>query len=382
MLSYIYEIVKKRIKDTPLTSAFLILGLTLSMLLISMVVSFVSQYMIAKQEKENAIPPNGKQYILSWEHGKSFDTYNDIFAGIREGTGIIVNGIMVHLDDREVNTFSQVSGEWFTRDDEWHYPLSEGRYYTAKEIEEGKKVVLIGKNYKENVYNEDGKDYIDIEKEKYEVIGIVGIKGELSLWDSRIFMPCTAIPKTTDFGNSGTHYISFIMHNKDDGFSKDEEVILKNAIKILGESSFDYIGEIESEDLAGGLINIEDVIFSVAILGYIVSLVYSINIVVFWIENRRKEIGVRKAVGYTNKDIAKLLIAEMIGLCLASCVVALIIQFILWILCGSLLGYNLKIYVSNIVIGLAMVLITSLLISILPVLKMLKIQAVEVLRKE
>lgn len=347
-----------------------------------MVVSFVSQYMIAKQEKENAIPPNGKQYILSWEHGKSFDTYNDIFAGIREGTGIIVNGIMVHLDDREVNTFSQASGEWFTRDDEWHYPLSEGRYYTAKEIEEGKKVVLIGKNYKENVYNEDGKDYIDIEKEKYEVIGIVGIKGELSLWDSRIFMPCTAIPKTTDFGNSGTNYISFIMHNKDDDFSKDEEVILKNAIKILGESSFDYIGEIESEDLAGGLINIEDVIFSVAILGYIVSLVYSINIVVFWIENRRKEIGVRKAVGYTNKDIAKLLIAEMIGLCLASCVVALIIQFILWILCGSLLGYNLKIYVSNIVIGLAMVLITSLLISILPVLKMLKIQAVEVLRKE
>lgn len=32
---------------------------------------------------------------------------------------------------------------------------------------------MIAKQEKENVYNEDGKDYIDIEKEKYEVIGIV-----------------------------------------------------------------------------------------------------------------------------------------------------------------------------------------------------------------
>ena len=382
MLVYISEMVRKRIKDTPLTSVFLMLGLTLSMLLISIVVSFVSQYALAKEEKENAQPPNGRQYILSWEQGKNFDKYNDLFIGLREDTGIIVNGIMVHVDEREINTFSPVSGEWFVKDDEWHYPLSEGRYYTAKEIEDGQKVVLIGKNYKENVYNQDGKEYIDIEKVKYEVIGVVGIKGEVSLWDARIFMPCTALPEATDSSGVDKNYISFIMYNENGDFTLDEEAVLKNAIEILGESSIAYLGEIESEDVVAGLVNTEDIIFTVAIWGYIVSLVYSINIVVFWIENRRKEIGVRKAVGHTNKDISKLLVAEMTGFCIISCVVALVIQFTLSFFFESLLGYNLEIYINNIIVSLIMVLITSMLISVLPILKMLKIEAIEVLRKE
>ena len=47
-----------------------------------------------------------------------------------------------------------------------------------------------------------------------------------------------------------------------------------------------------------------DKIYIIALVGYIVSMIYAVNIVIFWIEKRKYEIGLRKALGYKNKDTA------------------------------------------------------------------------------
>ncbi|MBQ6815168.1 MAG: FtsX-like permease family protein [Lachnospiraceae bacterium] len=377
----IFEMTKKRIINTPVTSVFLMIGLILSMLTISICVSFISEYAAAQEAREDAKPPNGQQYVLSMETDNDVIDFQSIFENIRQDSGVVVNGIMVHIEESDVNTFSSLSGEWFISDETWHYPLVEGRYYTAKEVASGEKVVLIGKNYKQYTYEENGKEYIDIEEEKYQVLGVVGLEKQLSAWDSRLFMPCTSLPDAVMGVMSSKGYISCILHNYNGNMIVDEQQIRSNLFNISQSVEFTYAGEIQTEDITMTLMSNGDMIITIAAVGYFVSLVYAINIVVFWVENRKKEIAIRKAVGFKNSDIAKLLMSEMIGLSALSCVIAIFIQCVLQIFMDTFVGYNLKIYISNIVIGVVVVFFTAAITSIMPIRKLLKIQPIEAMKR-
>lgn len=372
---------KKRIISTPMTSIFLMVGLMLSMLTISVCVSVVSELITAQAEKEKWQPPNGNQYVLTWNDEKEFPGFAEIFHGIRQDTGVILNGLTVHVDESEVNTFAAMSCEWFMSDGGWHYPLAEGRYYTADEIAAGEKVALIGKAYKEYVYKENGKEYIDIENEQYEVLGVVGLGEQASLWDSRVFMPATSLPNKVKQQIFSGGPVNFVIYNYGGNLLLDENQISSNAFYLFQESEVTYIGQLETEDTVSALATSGDMIFIIAIVGYFVSLVYAINIVVFWMEKRKKEIAVRKALGYKNRDIVGLLMAEMIGLSAISSLVAVVVQGVMKMFMNSIGGYTLQIYVSNIVVGLAMVLLTSVITSLMPVRKILKIQPVEAIKR-
>ncbi len=380
-LTDIYVLTKKSITNSPLTSMFLIIGLVMSMLIISIGVSFVAEHINAQEQREEIQPPNGSLYSISYQGKKNFDCISELFKGIRNNTGIIINGIMVHMDESEVNEYVPVSAEWFVKDTEWHYPLSEGRYYTVEEVAQGDKVVLIGKELRKYTYKEKETEYIDIEGEKYRVIGIVGLGEELSSWDARIFMPCTVLPQHTFDEIIGSGYMSFIMYNYEGEFTVDEQYVEKNADLMFGECELLFEGEIESGDMLENLANSNEMIYTIAIVGYIATLVYAVNIAVFWLEKRKKEIAIRKAVGYKNSHIIKLLIMEMLGYSFLSCIIALIVQGGLKMIMDTVAGYTLKIYTLNIVIGVAMVLITTLITSILPIRKMLKIQPIVALKK-
>lgn len=164
-------------------------------------------------------------------------------------------------------------------------------YFTTNDIERGNKVVLIGSAYKKDIYKENGEKYIDIEKEKYKVLGIVGNDNEVSIWSSRIFMPFTALPDNIKKNMNNNLNITFILHNKNKNFESDIKKIKENSTKILGKASINYEGEIQTENVVENLVISPDKIYIIALVGYIVSMIYAVNIVIFWIEKRKYEIG-------------------------------------------------------------------------------------------
>lgn len=384
-MDFVKNIIKMtmhRIKNTPFTTLFLISGLALAMLIISISVSFVSELMVAISEKDRAKPPNGEQYCILWSDDdvKENIDIQVIFGGISQGTGMIFNGLMVHIDEEEINTYASVSGELFFDNDTWHYPLIEGRYYTAEEIEKGEKVVLIGKNYQKYIYKENGAEYIDIETEKYEVLGIVGLGEQASLWDARVFMPYTSIPQRLMSESMNGGGIGFIIYSNTQEKLKEDIKRIRNNVSVLGdESEMMYVGEIDIEDITGALAS--DLIIVIAILGYIATMIYAINIMIYWMEKRKKEIATRKAIGYKDRDIVKLLLAEMVGISGLAFVLAMVIQGVLGVFMDSIAGYNLQIYVYNIVVGIIVISLTAIITSALPVWKMLKVQPIDALRK-
>lgn len=365
-----------RIKQSKFTSIFFMFGIMISMLILSVAISFVSEVLEAQHAKEEAMPPHGVQFGLyrSDEKEMDYEILKNMFTKLPQGMGVIVNQLMVHLDQSEVNVFSSISAETFGEDDLWHYPIIEGRYYSVKEMQEQKKVALIGKSLLEYVVLKEGKKYIDIEGETYEVLGIVGLKNQLSLWDNRIFMPFSSLPQKVRQSICSSNEINFILYSIE---TKAEEMV-QNLSELIDANGTDMLyeeyGEIQVEDVMENVVNSQDQIFTIALLGYIVALIYAINIVIFWIEKRRYEIAVCKAVGYTNQDVVKMIYSELLGLIAIGCASAIMIQAVIGMLTERVAGYTVKIYASNILVSIAITCFSAMIISIVPIYRALKIQ--------
>ncbi|MDO5291744.1 MAG: ABC transporter permease [bacterium] len=377
----LFKITLKRIRAEKITSLCLIVGLVISMLMVSICTSFIAEISNAGDDKMEYAPPDGLMFNSKLEVEEKVELSDLLkpMEQLKEGTGVIFNGLMVNVDGRGVDTYTSVSAEWFQDDTVWHYPIMEGRYYTTEEIKNSEKVIVVGKDILNNTYLKNAKKYIKIMDEEYLVIGVVGFKGKRSLWDSRVFMPVTALPEYTENDITDGDF-DCIFYTSDKTSESEINTYIKELKTEFPNYSVSALHELETDNVVDNIMVSMDILFIISMLGYVVSLMYSVNMVSFWIAKRQFEISVRKAFGYTNKAIGKMIFKEMFGLCLLSFVIATMIQGIVSIGMNSISNYTLKLYHQNIIVGLVVVLFTAFLTSIWPIVKTLKIQPIEVIK--
>ena len=375
-----------RIKQSPLLSALLIFGLVTSILLISLGTSFVSNLYYSDKAKNQYNPKKAKVYDITYSALKSSDSsvMNKLFSKVDNDTGLFINDLLLHTDASEVNAYNKVSGEYFTNNNVWHYPLISGSYYTADDVKKGNKVVVLGSKLLKEAYERNGNKYIEIEEEEYLIKGVIGIPDEKSSWDNRIIMPCTSIPKNYFKNNlqRDLEDISFVIYNEKGEYSQDIKQINAEGKKLFDNFSLDYLGELQDDNSLKVVVENPDFLLFVALIGYIITIIFAINIIVFWIEKRKYEISVRKAFGFTNGSIMKMIFKEMIGFAIISFAIAIIVQFLLGLAVGSIANYTLKLYLPNLVIGLFVVLVTALVTTLIPAIKAIKVEPAEALKSK
>lgn len=320
----------QRIRTSKVTAVFFIVGFAVSILLISLNTSLVFSQLDAADFKKKNMPPKATQYELHTKTRGSIskEQYEKLFAGIRPETGVIINGLTVHTDAQRVNSSWAISVEYFTEGVCWHYPLIKGRYYTADELKKGTPVVLAGESVvDQDAEEKDGKLWIRIGGREYEIVGIVGNKNGSSLWENRLFIPYSTLPADVEkqiyWGDPG---LNFLLYNRDGSMKQDIKVIEKNADQFLKKCHVERIGKNEVEDISQYIINSLSGLAVMAVLGYLVTLIHSVNILMYWIRKMRFEIGLRKACGYTNGKLFGMLYKEILGMCLISAAVALLAQ--------------------------------------------------------
>ena len=375
-----------RIKQSPLLSALLIFGLVTSILLISLGTSFVSNLYYSDKAKNQYNPKKAKVYYITYSALKSSDSsvMNKLFSKVDNDTGLFINDLLLHTNASEVNVYNKVSGEYFTNNNVWHYPLISGSYYTAEDVKKGNKVVVLGSKLLKEAYERNGNKYIEIEEEEYLIKGVIGIPDEKSSWDNRIIMPCTSMPKNYFENNlqRDLEDISFVIYNEKGEYSQDIKQINAEGKKLFDNFSLDYLGELQDDNSLKVVVENPDFLLFVALIGYIITIIFAINITVFWIEKRKYEISVRKAFGFTNGSIMKMIFKEMIGFAIISFAIAIIVQFLLGLAVGSIANYTLKLYLPNLVIGLVVVLVTALVTTLIPAIKAIKVEPAEALKSK
>lgn len=330
------------------------------------------------------MPPHGMAVNFYCEGEEEFkiDALKDMLSVAKSGQGVMIHQVLIHIDKDDVGSYVPVSAQYLGADGQWQYPVTQGRSYTKQEICQGKKVVLIGKSLRHLVEKKNGKSYLSLGKQQYEVLGEVGVKNQSSLWDNRLFVPATALPKDVENQLHQLNMVSMIVYSQQGDTTDLLESMKKEGQKQMKTLTYDEPQAIETGDVLKDLSNSQNRIFPLAVMGYLLSLLYSINIMYFWLGKRRYEIGVRKAFGFTNKKILALVMEKIFGILFIAWIVTMVIQWIIKMCVGTIFTqYTLSLYKENILIGGFIVIFTTCMVALTSIRKILKISPAIILKE-
>lgn len=198
----------------------------------------------------------------------------------------------------------------------YHYNILKGRNISLEEIRNGSKVALVSNKYIRFLEKDNNKIYINIKNEDYEVVGVIGNKYSESYYNFCVFIPYTATPKVWET-DSTELFCSFTVSADSPSIDKYRE-------------EFD-IGKIQESNLPVQTIQSDYYAFNNE-LRFLAALFLTsvVNILLFsfyWINTKKNQIGILKALGYSNKAVWMLILKELITLSFIASVITSILYY-------------------------------------------------------
>lgn len=273
---------------------------------------------------------------------------------------------------------------------------AEGRFFDAEEIRGRADVVVIGSKVKEELFGESDAlgERIRIRGRNLRVIGILPKKGQVSFFnfDEMALTPYTTAQQYI-FGIKYFHRFIVEAAEEDAVLQtvRDITATLRESHGITDPAKDDFFVQ-TSADLAVRLATITNVLtlllVSVAAVSLLVGGIGIMNIMLVSVTERTREIGLRKAVGATNRDIMRQFLFEAVMLTGAGGIIGIVVgallsfvtAFVLSQVVGLSWGFSFP--VSAALIGLAVSAGVGLLFGLYPARQAAQKSPIEALRYE
>ncbi|MFA9397693.1 MAG: ABC transporter permease [Clostridiaceae bacterium] len=297
---------------------------------------------------------------------------------------------------KDNNAKVQVIPTLFYKKTDWTPALIKGRYLTPEESIKGTPVVVIGKNIANDLKVDIG-DTVEFYDMKYKVIGVMGFKyanqlSDSGKWDDVFVISLNGLPenylnifkeKTIKTQQNGKKYLGYrmIFRIKANQFEEVTNQINNDSnnksVEISNTQSNQY-GE------TSVFMDVKKTIY-IAIPIIFVALFNVINISLFWIMDRKKEITIKKCIGATNKLMIKTMRIELMSIGIVATILSFLVQKLLENKLELFLNkFELSLQFSwvSFVISILMALGIGYLTTILPARKILSMEPAEALRYE
>ncbi|HDS09149.1 MAG TPA: FtsX-like permease family protein, partial [Firmicutes bacterium] len=270
------------------------------------------------------------------------------------------------------------------------YTMFRGRFFTESEEVTGKRVCVLGYKVSERLFpheNPIGKS-ITVKGLKgegiFKVIGVLNPKGQNITvdQDDRFYAPISAVQQ--DILKKSEISVMYVKVEKN--ISTDEMIKrIESALRKRYGERAEYFSIKSQEEIMGLLGTISNVftalIASIAGLSLMVGGVGIMNIMLVTVNERRKEIGIRKAVGATYKNILLQFLSEALILANIGSVSGVILGTIISGMISVAAGWNFIISIPIIFAAIAVANLTGIFFGIYPAKTAALLNPVETLRE-
>ncbi len=275
------------------------------------------------------------------------------------------------------------------------YP-SEGRNLTDDEIKGYSDVAIIGSKVKDELFgNEDALGQkMKIKGRNFKIIGILPQKGQFSFLN---FDDIAVIPYTTAQQYIfGIKYFNRIAVEADSEANvpqtvEDIKTTLRISHNITDPEKDDFFIETQAEAMktVGTIMSVLTLFLAaVAAISLLVGGIGIMNIMFVSVTERTREIGLRKAVGATNKDILNQFLLEAITLTITGGIIGIaggvILSYLVSVVLGKVLGlsWSFTFPVSAALLGIGVSALVGLIFGIYPARQASLKNPIEALRYE
>lgn len=312
---------------------------------------------------------------------------------VKNGYGVAMAQLISSYKDVSKNAF--IFGSDSSRFEIESTVIEYGRPYTREEDRSLAQVAILGSKIAEDFFGLDdpiGK-FIRIGSYNFEVIGVYESKGNASFMneDEQIYLPLSTLQKKI----LGIDYLFYAVleledNNKDDVTALAVADLLRNNHNISDPLKDDFKVTTQEENLATFetiLSVIKLLLIAIASISLIVGGVGVMNIMYVAVTERVSEIGLKKAIGATNKNILYEFVTEAIILTLIGGVVGVLFGSVLG-LATSVVANNLGLTwkfvvpISGIISSLLVSMSIGLVFGVFPAKNASKLNPIEALNKE
>lgn len=252
-------------------------------------------------------------------------------SNIDKGYGAVLGqDLAVYQDANKVTNIYGVNAAFIDIDQS---QIEAGRFFTDEEDKGLAPVIILGPSIKDDLFGDNdalGK-MVKIGKSKYQVIGILKQRGGSLFFnmDDMIIMPLRTLQKRV---MGIDHIMYFIVTMKDptqDELTKAEiEDILRDQHDITDPKKDDFAvtTQEEMQDLLNTILGgVQMLLIAIASISLIVGGVGIMNIMYVSVTERTFEIGLRKSIGATRRNILWQFLWEAVFVTLAGGVVGIVI---------------------------------------------------------
>ena len=275
------------------------------------------------------------------------------------------------------------------------YP-EEGEYFTEDDVQRRAKVVVLGAKVKEELFGESDAigEYIKMKNQSLRVVGILPKQGQVSFMnvDELVLLPYSTAQRDL-LGIDFFHEI-FIRSADDadpDQVAEDITATLRDSHGITDPDKDDFF-VVTQEDTLEMISTITNALtlFLVAVssISLVVGGIGIMNIMLVSVTERTKEIGLRKAIGATNRDIMMQFLLEEIVLTFGGGVIGTTMAVVLSALVSLIaqeyynLAWPFNLPFSAIALGVGVSTTIGLIFGLFPARKAAKMDPIEALRYE
>lgn len=334
-----------------------------------------------------------------WKYMKRPVPTIDEMEAIRKRSTTIQNATFMASTSSEVNfkenkvESAPISGVSDDYNKVFIFNISEGRYFSPSELNNGVAVCLVGANVAEKLFqNQDaiGSD-IKIFNRQVNVIGILKAEGTNNFGNSNddlIMVPYGFFSRIINMDNE-QRVNSFIAVRGKPNIPNEEMVYdltgTMRSLRRLKPGVEDDFSINEPSLLTQGLSGIFDIVtlagwliggFSLLVGGFGIA-----NIMFVSVRERTGIIGIQKSLGAKNSFIMNQFLVEAIFLSLFGGIFGLILVWLLTMLASNAMNFSIGLSASNIILGVSVSAAIGLIAGLIPAYSASKLDPVEAIRQ-